>query len=53
MEIEWFEKDTNIIGYAVYQIRADDFFPEESYVFCFDFYRLNDVGRQDNNGNAD
>lgn len=37
-EIALFEKASAILGYAVYQIREDDFYPEESNVYLRQYY---------------
>ncbi|MGO4185507.1 N-acetyltransferase family protein [Paenibacillus sp. TAF43_2] len=37
-EISLFEKDSAILGYAVYQISADVFYPEESNVYLRQYY---------------
>ncbi|OME80137.1 hypothetical protein BK120_20090 [Paenibacillus sp. FSL A5-0031] len=37
-EISLFEKDSAILGYAVYQISADVFYPEESNVYLRQYH---------------
>ncbi|MVP00830.1 GNAT family N-acetyltransferase [Paenibacillus lutrae] len=37
-EIEIIQKDTSVIGYAVYHIRKDDFYPDEKYIYLRQFY---------------